>query len=206
MRATSSWLAAMPVLACFFSLPYAQAVALPSGDTVGVTAVRFDGAPPLLQQNAAGPRVEAAATDRFIVAVADTSSMQIDHVWARPTPGPASAGAAYFTLTNNGPADQLVGASTPVAASAAVHETISDHGVMKMRPVAALPLDPGKPVTLKPGGYHVMLTGLKAPLKAGDSFPLTLTFAHASPLTVMVKVGPGGGMNQGGMAGMPGMH
>jgi periplasmic copper chaperone A len=147
----------------------------------------------------------AASVDtvRLTEAAADTSSMHFDHVWARPTAGPASAGAVWFTVTNDGPADQLIGASTPVAASAGVHETIDDKGVMKMRPVPSVALDTGKPVTLKPGGLHVMLMGLKAPLKAGDSFPLTLTFAHAPPLTVMVKVEGGGG---GGMQGMPGMH
>jgi copper(I)-binding protein len=70
---------------------------------------------------------------------------------------------------------------------------------MKMRPVSSIPLDPGKPVTLKPGGYHVMLTGVKGPLKPGDSFPLTLTFAHAQPITVTAKVEAMGGA-------MPGMH
>jgi copper(I)-binding protein len=74
---------------------------------------------------------------------------------------------------------------------------------MKMRPVPSVALDTGKPVTLKPGGLHVMLMGLKAPLKAGDSFPLTLTFTHAPPLTVTVKVEAGGGS---GMQGMPSMH
>jgi copper(I)-binding protein len=142
---------------------------------------------------------------RFMTVAADTASITFEHVWARPTAGAASTGAAYFTVTNNGEADQLVGASTPIAAMAGVHETINDHGVMKMRPVASIALAPGKPVTLKPGGYHVMLTGLKSPLKAGDSFPLTLNFAHAQPVTVMVKVGAmgGGGMDHGAM---PGMH
>ena len=97
-------------------------------------------------------------------------------------------GAAYFTVTANVQPDRLVGVSTPVAATAELHETINDNGVMKMRPVAAIALDPGKSVTFTPGGYHVMLVGLKSPLKAGDSFPLTLTFEHAPPITVTVKV------------------
>jgi copper(I)-binding protein len=45
-------------------------------------------------------------------------------------------------------------------------------------------------VTLAPGGYHLMLMGLKAPLRAGDTFPLTLQFEHAPPLTVTVAVEP----------------
>lgn len=151
-------------------------------------------------------------SSRFI-AVADTSGIDLDHVWARPTIGAGTSGAVYFTVTDNGAPDQLVGVSTPVAAAAAVHETIDDHGVMKMRPVPSLALEPGTPVTLRPGGYHVMLTGLKGPLKAGDSFPMTLTFAHAQPVTVTAKVEAMSGaamsgptMNHGAMQGMPGMR
>ncbi len=77
-----------------------------------------------------------------------------------------------------------------------------------MRSVAAIVLDPGKVVTLSPGGYHVMLMGLKSPLKAGDSFPLTLAFEHAQPITVTVKVEAVGasGMehDHGTMGSMPG--
>ena len=149
------------------------------------------------------------AVVRF-VPVADTSGIDLQHVWARPTIGAGTSGAVYFTVTDRGAPDQLVGASTPVAATAEVHESIDDHGVMKMRPVPSLALEPGKPVTLKPGGYHVMLTGVKAPLKAGDSFPITLTFAHAQPMTVTVKVEPmsAAATNHGAMQGMqdmPGM-
>jgi periplasmic copper chaperone A len=81
---------------------------------------------------------------------------------------------------------------------------------MKMRPVDSVALDPGKPVTFKPGGYHVMLTGLKSPLKAGDSLPLTFTFEHAQPITVSVQVEAAGAAGMGhdhaSMPGMEGMH
>jgi copper(I)-binding protein len=145
-------------------------------------------------------------TYRFTVAAADTSNIDIEHVWARPTMGAGTTGAAYFTLTSKAP-DHLTGVSTPIAATAQPHETINDNGVMKMRPVPSIALEPGKPVTFKPGGYHVMLMGLKAALKVGDSFPLTLTFEHASPITVTVKVEAAGGaaMDHGSMPGMPGM-
>ena len=59
---------------------------------------------------------------------------------------------------------------------------------MRMRPVQALPLAPGKPLTMRPGGYHIMLMELKQPLRRGESFPLTLTFEHAAPVTVQVPV------------------
>ncbi len=126
----------------------------------------------------------------FLAAAGDAPSIQIDHPWARASAGAAKTGAAYVTLTDQGQPDQLVGASTPVAASAELHESMDDMGMMKMRPITGLPLTPGKPVKLAPGGYHLMLMGLKAPLKAGDSFPLTLRFQHAPPQTVTVTVEP----------------
>jgi len=109
---------------------------------------------------------------------------------------------------DNGQPDRLIGLSTPVAATAELHETIHDSGVMKMRPMAGIALEPGKPVTFSPGGYHVMLMGLKNLLKAGDRVPLTLTFEHAYPITVTVKVeaigAAGTGHEHGTMDDMPG--
>jgi copper(I)-binding protein len=57
-----------------------------------------------------------------------------------------------------------------------------------MRQVQAIELPAGKTVELKPGGLHIMLVGLKAPLKAGDRFPMKLTFAKAGEVTVDVMV------------------
>ncbi len=128
----------------------------------------------------------------FLIA-ADAPPPQITHPWARATAGASKNGAAYLTLTEQGPADRLTGVSTPAAATAELHESMADMGVMKMRPVSGFDLAPGKPVTLAPGGYHVMLLGLKAPLKPGDVFPLTLKFEHAEPLTVSVTVEAAGG-------------
>lgn len=140
------------------------------------------------------------------LAAAPASAAQIDvsHPWARATPGGTTTGAVYVTLTDPGAPDALTGVSTPAAGMAEVHETINDNGTMKMRPVGSVPLATGKPVTMAPGGYHIMLMDLKAPLKAGDSFPLTLRFAHAGPETVTVKVEPIGA-SSGGMGGMNGM-
>jgi hypothetical protein len=116
----------------------------------------------------------------------------VTDAWARATAGAGKTGAAYVTVTDNGVPDRLTGASTPVAGMADLNETINANGVMQMRGVAGLPLEPGKPVTLAPGGYHVMLMDLKHPLKKGETFPLTLTFEHAKPITVQVEVaGPG---------------
>lgn len=124
----------------------------------------------------------------LLAAAGDALPMQIGHAWARATAGNAKNGAAYVTIVETGPADRLLGVSTPVAETAGVHETINEGGVMKMRAAGPLPLEPGMPLAMMPGGKHIMLMGLKAPLKAGDRFPLTLTFEHAPPVTVTVTV------------------
>ncbi len=122
-----------------------------------------------------------------------TAPISAVQAWARPTPGGATTGVVYLTLTAKDHADRLVGASTPAAGMAELHISFEDNGVMKMRPVEGLSLMPGQPVELKPGGYHLMLMDLKQPLKTGDSFPVTLTFDHAKPLTVSVTVATMGG-------------
>jgi copper(I)-binding protein len=135
-------------------------------------------------------------TYKFTVAAAAETGITVDKVWARPSAGAAKTSAAYFTVSDAGKPDRLTGVSTPAAAMAELHETINDNGIMKMRGVPGIALEPGKPVIFAPGGYHVMLMGLKQPLKVGDTFPLTLTFEHSAPVTVNVPVqtGIGGGM------------
>ena len=132
------------------------------------------------------PVVRAATPSGFIL-VADDGVM-VHEAWARASPGGATTGAAYVTLMGGAQPDSLVGVSTPVAATAAVHETSNDNGVMKMRAVQSVAIPPGKMVTFAPGGYHIMMTGLKQPLTAGQTFPMTLSFAHAAPVTVDVQV------------------
>ncbi len=110
--------------------------------------------------------------------------------WARASAGAARAGAAYLRIANAGAKDdRLIGVSAPVADRVELHtHTISD-GVMRMRRVDAVPVPGGGSAELKPGGYHVMLIGLRAPLKEGETFPLTLTFDKAGTITVPVTVG-----------------
>ncbi len=122
------------------------------------------------------------------VARAEQSGIQIDHVWSRAAMA-GHEGVVYLTITDTGAPDTLTGVTTPVSAEAALHRSSDDHGVMKMRPVGPLPIEPGKPVTLAPGGYHIMLMGLKQALKQGDSFPVTLTFANAGQVTATAIVG-----------------
>ena len=137
-----------------------------------------------------------------LAALAEAPGVHVDHVWSRAAMA-GHEGVVYLTITNDGAQDTLTGASTPVAAKAELHQSFNESGVMKMRPVAALPIEPGKPATLAPGGYHIMLTGLTQPLKQGDSFPVTLTFANAGAVTATATVEKAGatmpGMNHGSM-------
>jgi copper(I)-binding protein len=111
----------------------------------------------------------------------------------------------FVTLTSP-TGDKLLTASSPAAAKASVHETQMEGTVMRMRPVeGGLPLPAGKAVKLSPGGYHIMLEGLKAPLKPGADVPVTLTFAQSPPLEITAHVMPVGSPGPGGMAAMPGM-
>ncbi len=119
---------------------------------------------------------------------ASAPQITVEHAWARATVGTGRTGAAYMTLSASGAPDRLLTISTPVAATAELHETTNDNGVMKMRPAPGVAIAPGKPLNLAPGGYHVMLMGLKQPLAAGSSFPVTLTFEHAAPVTATVAV------------------
>ena len=141
---------------------------------------------------------------------ADSNGIKVDQVWARATPGNAKSGAIYLTVTNTGTtSDTLEGiASTPAAEHADLHEMKMANNVMEMRPVKSLTIDPGKSVVLQPGGYHIMLTGLKGPLKEGQTVPLTLIFDHAGTQQVTASVAKVGAMHAGEMSGRgtaPGM-
>lgn len=109
---------------------------------------------------------------------AQTAPVKVDAAWARASvPGQTGTGA-FMKLTAKDGA-KLVGASSPAAGVTEVHEMKMEGDVMKMRAVPALDLPAGKTVELKPGGFHVMLLDLKAPLAVNTVVPLTLTFRDA---------------------------
>lgn len=119
--------------------------------------------------------------------------LRIDHPYAVPSRPGLTTGAVYFrAISNTGSQpDQLLSAHTPVAASVELHRMEMDGDVMRMRAVPALDLPPNTEVRLRHGsanGHHLMLLGLKAPLKDGDRFPVTLTFRRAGEREVMVWV------------------
>jgi periplasmic copper chaperone A len=127
----------------------------------------------------------------------------ISQAWARATPNGAKIGGGYLTIENKGSVpDRLIGGSADFAGSVQVHEMSMDNGVMKMRPLdKGLTIDPGKTVKLAPGGYHLMMMDLKAPLKQGDKVPVTLEFEKAGKVAVPLDVEGVGAQGPGGAAG-----
>lgn len=125
----------------------------------------------------------------------------IDNPYARATVASQRAGGAYVTIENKGKnADKLIGASSPVAKSVEIHTMTMDGNVMKMREVGQIEIPASGRVEMKPGdGFHLMLMGLQQPLKAGDSFPMTLVFEKAGKTEVKVKVQEKKDAGHGGM-------
>jgi hypothetical protein len=109
--------------------------------------------------------------------------------FVRLAPPGAQATGAFMILKNNGDKDvKVVKASTPAAKTAELHEHINDGGVMKMRPVAAIDIKAKGEAVLMPGGLHIMLIDLNAPMKEGDKIPVTLGFDDGSSKQVDVPV------------------
>lgn len=122
-------------------------------------------------------------------------AVRIVEPWARATAGASPNGAAYMTLSVVGTeADRLLAITTPVAKRAALHTHVMDDGVMKMRPVESIEVAPGSPTVLQPGGQHIMLMGLTAPLREGDTFAMTLTFERAGEVEIELVVQEAGAM------------
>jgi len=117
-------------------------------------------------------------------------NLKIGHPWARATPPAASSGGGFLTVTNTGTtSDRLVSATSPAAGQVQVHEMKMDGTIMRMREVEnGLEIRPGATVALAPGGFHLMMMGLKEPLKEGTRVPVTLVFEKAGKIDVELMV------------------
>jgi copper(I)-binding protein len=116
-------------------------------------------------------------------------SLVIVHPWSRPTASGMPIGVAYLSITNKGSQqDTLIAASTPAAARVEFHRSSLEAGRARMRPVDALVVEPNATITAEPGGLHLMLVDLKAPLVIGTFVPLVLQFKSAGAVTVQLKV------------------
>lgn len=111
----------------------------------------------------------------------------VGEAWANATPPGASVAAVYLEITADA-ADTLLSATTTVADHVEMHTSTEENGMMRMRPLTSVPLEPGKPFKFAPGGAHFMLMGLRQPLAAGLKFPMTLQFQKAGTHAVQVQV------------------
>lgn len=115
------------------------------------------------------------------------SSIEIRKAWSPATPPGSGVAAVYAELVADH-ADTLLGASTPIADRVEMHVTQEQDGMMQMRPLVQLQMQPGQPARFEPGGMHIMLNGVRQVLPVGTVFPLTLRFAAAGNVQVTVKV------------------
>lgn len=144
----------------------------------------------LVLELAAAISLTVAAAVSFVTA-AQANGMMVTGAFARASATPAAkAGAVYFTIRNDGDvADKLTAVQTDAAQMAMLHENVEENGVVSMRHLEAITIAPKETVALVPRKTHVMLTGLKAPLKKGERLTITLTFEKAGTILVDVPVG-----------------
>lgn len=116
--------------------------------------------------------------------------LSITDGFARATLPNQPVGGGFFTVTNNGDADdRLVSVSTAVSSRGEIHEMSMTDSVMKMRKLEdGLAIPAGETVVLKPGGFHLMFTGLTQPLVKSEVLPVTLTFETAGEVTVPLAI------------------
>jgi copper(I)-binding protein len=117
--------------------------------------------------------------------------LQVRHPWTRATPAGATVAAGYLEIRNSGQqTDRVVGASTPAAERVEFHVQVQEGDVLKMREVKDFGVPARQRLTLRPGGSHFMLIGLKQPLVKGGRVPLTLRFERAGELQIELEVQP----------------
>jgi len=133
-------------------------------------------------------------------AITDNNTLIVEEAYSMATTSVQKNGAAFFKITNNANKDQsIIAAESPIAEKTELHTHIMDGDIMMMREVEAYDIPAGQSVILKPMGHHIMLMGLKEPLKAGDSYPLTLTNDKEEEFTITVNVKNPADVPMGGM-------
>jgi periplasmic copper chaperone A len=118
---------------------------------------------------------------------AQAQNIEVKDAWVRGTV-PAQRGTGAFMEITTQHAVRLLSVDSPVAASVEIHNMTMTNGVMKMFQVDGLDIPAGKTVKLAPGGYHVMMMGLKQQMKTGERVPLKLTFERADKTRELVEL------------------
>lgn len=118
-----------------------------------------------------------------------TEALRVAHPFATPTPPGAANGAAYVDITALSESVTLIGASSPASSNVELHDMRMDGDMMQMRHVDEIRVEAGETYTMRPGGgFHLMLIGLTEPLKEGERFPLTLTFAEQGDVDIEIWI------------------
>lgn len=120
----------------------------------------------------------------------ELGDLTIDHPWSRATPASAPVGAGYLVVTNRGKTDdRLVSGTSTVSTKVEIHDMAIVDGVMRMRALdQGIVVPAGGKIEFKPGGYHIMLIGLKQPIAKDSSFKGTLTFEKAGTIEIEYRV------------------
>src|SRR4051812_48739176 len=127
-----------------------------------------------------GLSVAALIAAVSLAGAAGAATIEVGDAWIRATPPGAPTAAGYALVVNHGVAsDRLTGARTSVAATVEMHSMSMAGGIMRMRALTAIPLAGNGTIQLAPNGDHLMLIGLKGPLKAGAHVKVTLVFQRA---------------------------
>lgn len=118
------------------------------------------------------------------------ATVTVSGAWIRAAAKAGAPTAAYLVITNaGGQADALIGASSPAAGMVEIHQTTTDtSGMTGMHPVARIDVPAGATVRLEPGGFHIMMPSVSAPLVAGQTVELDLVFEHAGKVIVQADV------------------
>ncbi|HEY3477107.1 MAG TPA: copper chaperone PCu(A)C [Anaerolineales bacterium] len=112
--------------------------------------------------------------------------LEVRDAWARPALQGGN-GAVYFVIQSS-EADEIVGVTSDVAESVEIHESRMNEDVMEMRQLQSVPLGAGEQVMFEPGGFHIMLIGLRQDLQIGDEFAISLRFKDHEDLQINVTV------------------
>lgn len=117
------------------------------------------------------------------------AAIVVTHAWVRASLGQSPTTAAYLRIENRGATeDRLLAVATPAAATAHLHESVAKDGIMRMQAVNSLGIKPGQSIELAPGGLHIMMMGLKSPLKVGQTIPVKVRFEGAGEIEVDAEV------------------
>ncbi|MBR9907853.1 MAG: copper chaperone PCu(A)C [Gammaproteobacteria bacterium] len=136
-----------------------------------------------------------AAVASMVLALASqavlAAEVEISNAWVKESIPGSENGAGYLTITNTGiESATVIGVSTESARASEVHQHILRDGMMRMRRVPELPIAPNETLVFQPGGYHLMLFGVKKPFRAGDQVEFTLKFSDGYQATFTAEVQP----------------